>query len=144
MNDLEAIAQRTKALYAAISFAPGKHPDLDGLKRLFLLPGNLINNNEENPEAWDVEAFLESYRQQISSGAVASFVEEEISGRTEIFGNIAHRFSTYQARFPAANSEAVILGINSIQFIKTGGVWQVVSIIWNDRKEDRPLPEKYR
>jgi hypothetical protein len=70
--------------------------------------------------------------------------KEEISGRTEIFGNIAHRFNTYQARFRATNSKAVILEINSIQFIKTQGPWPAVSIVWNDQQEDRPIPEKYR
>ena len=77
------------------------------------------------------------------TGRCHSFAEEEISGRTELFGSIAHRFSTYQARVQAGDSEAVILGINSIQFIKTGGAWRVVSIIWNDQKEDLPIPEKY-
>jgi hypothetical protein len=144
MNDLETIDLRTKELYAAITFVPGKHPDLNRLKSLFLLPGILINNNEENPVVWDLETFVEIYREQLSSGAVASFTEEEISRRTEIFGNIAHRFSTYRARIQAGDSESVILGINSIQFIKTQGAWQVVSIIWNDQKEDRPIPEKYR
>ena len=80
---------------------------------------------------------------RLAAGAVASFAEEEITGRTDIFANIAHRFSTYQARVRAGDSEAVILGINSIQFIKTGGAWRVVSIVWNDQKEDLPIPEKY-
>ena len=143
MNDLEAIDALTRDLYAAISFEEGEKPDLDGLKGLFLSPGNLINNNEENPMVWDLEAFVETYRQQLSGGAVHSFVEEEISAQTDLFGSVAHRFSTYQARFRAGQSEAVILGINSIQFIKTGGAWRVVSIIWNDQKEDLPIPEKY-
>jgi hypothetical protein len=143
MKDLEAIDLLTRNLYAAISFGAGGKPDLSGLRSLFLPPGNLINNNEENPLVWDLEAFVEIYRHQIATGAVASFAEEEITGRTEIFGNIAHRFSSYQARVQAGDSEAVILGINSIQFLKTGGVWRVVSIVWNDQKEDRPIPEKY-
>lgn len=143
MKDLETIDLLTRNLYSAISFTLGKHPDLNRLKGLFLPPGKLINNNEENPLVWDVEAFAEIYRHQIAAGEVASFAEEEITGRTEIFSNIAHRFSTYQARIQAGDSEAVILGINSIQFIKTGGAWRVVSIVWNDQKEDLPIPKKY-
>jgi hypothetical protein len=143
MDELESLDLLTRDLYASISFTPGRHPDLNRLKSLFLPPGKLINNNEEEPLVWDVEAFAEIYRHQIATGAVASFAEEEITGRTDIFANIAHRFSTYQARVRAGDSEAVILGINSIQFIKTQGVWRVVSIVWNDQKEDRPIPEKY-
>jgi hypothetical protein len=143
MNDSESIDLLTADLYAAISFRPGEEPNLEKLKSLFLLPGVLINNNGEVPVVWDVAAFSETYRQQIAAGAVHSFMEEEIIDRTELFGAIAHRFSTYQARFRGEPAEAVIQGINSIQFIKTGGAWRVVSIIWNDQQEDRPLPAEY-
>jgi hypothetical protein len=143
MTELESLDQLTRGLYAAISFQPGGAPDLEKLQRLFLLPGNLINNNGEAPVVWDVAAFIETYRGQIAAGAVHSFMEEEITDRTELFGAIAHRFSTYQARFRGEPAEALVQGINSIQFIKTGGVWRVVSIIWNDRQEGRPLPEEY-
>ena len=143
MDEIESLDLLTRNLYAAISFGAGGKPDLQRLKSLFLLPGILINNNLEAPVVWDLEAFIETYRQQISGGAVHSFMEEEITSRTELFGAIAHRFSTYQARVQEGDSEAVIQGINSIQFIKTGGAWRVVSIIWNDQKEDLPIPEKY-
>ena len=99
MKDLEAIDLLTRNLYAAISFEEGGKPDLDRLKDLFLSPGNLINNNEAHPMIWNLEAFIETYRQQLSGGALHSFIEEEISDQTEIFGSVAHRFSTYQTRF---------------------------------------------
>ena len=143
MTELESLDQLTQDLYAAISFRSGEAPDLERLPSLFLLPGVLINNNGEEPVIWDVAGFMETYRQQTAAGAVHSFMEEEITDRTELFGAIAHRFSTYQARFRGEPAEAVIQGINSIQFIKTGGVWRVVSIIWNDQQEGRPIPEEY-
>ena len=143
MNDREDLDLLTADLYAAISFRPGGAPALEELKSLFLLPGILINNNGDAPVVWDVAGFMETYRQQIAAGAVRSFMEEEITDRTELFGAIAHRFSTYQARFRGEPAEAVIQGINSIQFIKTGGAWRVVSIVWNDEAEGRPIPEEY-
>jgi hypothetical protein len=143
MDDREAIDLLTTDLYAAISFRPGGKPDLDRLKGLFRLPGILVNNNGEEPVVWDVEGFVHTYGQQIDGGSVHSFMEEEITDRTELFGAVAHRFSTYQARFRGEDSAAVIQGINSIQFIKTGGAWRVVSIIWNDQKEGLPIPEQY-
>jgi hypothetical protein len=143
LDDLEAIDQLTRDLYAAISFRPGGAPDLGKLESLFLLPGVLINNNGETPVVRDVAGFTETYRQQIAAGAVYSFMEEELAERTELFGAIAQRFSTYQARFRGEPGEAVIQGINGIQFIRTGGVWRVVSIIWNDETEGRPIPEEY-
>jgi hypothetical protein len=143
MNDREAIDLLTADLYTAISFRPGEEPNLEKLKGLFLLPGILINNNGETPVVWDVAAFSETYRQQLAAGAVHSFMEEEITDRTELFGTVAHRFSTYQARLRGRQSDAVIQGINSIQFLKTGGSWRVVSILWNDEGERRPIPQVY-
>jgi hypothetical protein len=143
MNDREALDLLTADLYAAISFRPGEAPDLGKLESLFLLPGVLINNNGETPVVRDVAGFSETYRQQIAAGAVKSFMEEEITERTDLFGAIAQRFSTYQARFRGEPGEAVIQGINSIQFIKTGGSWRVASILWNDEAEGRPIPEEY-
>jgi hypothetical protein len=143
MNDREAIDLLTADLYASISFRPGETPDLERLASLFLLPGLLINNNGEEPVVWDVAAFSETYREQIAAGAVHSFMEEEITDRTELFGNVAHRFSTYQARIRGGKTDAVLQGINSLQFLKTGGSWRVASILWNDEAEGRPIPEEY-
>jgi len=80
---------------------------------------------------------------QVSAGSLKSFSEREVAERTEIFGKIAHRFSTYEARFNPDDPEPLAIGINSIQFIKVGDSWHVSSLIWNDEGEDRKIPEKY-
>jgi hypothetical protein len=144
MNDREAIDLLTADLYAAISFEADGEPDLEKLKRLFLPQGLLINNNsEEYPVIWDPEEFIATYRQQIESGAVLSFLEKEIAGRTDLFGTVAHRLSTYEARFRTADGDFPVRGINSIQYLKTDNSWRVVSILWNDEAEGRPIPEAY-
>lgn len=144
MDNLEALDQLTRDLYAAISFEEGGEPELEKLKRLFLPQGLLINNNsEEYPVIWDPEEFIATFRQQIDSGAVISFREREIAGRTELFGTVAHRLSTYEARFRTADGDFPVRGINSIQYLKTDNSWRVVSILWNDEAEGRPIPEAY-
>jgi len=85
-----------------------------------------------------VEGFIADYRQQIDSGAVISFREREITGRTELFGTVAHRFSTYETCFRTADGDFPVRGINSIQYLKTDNSWRVVSILWNDATEERP------
>ncbi len=39
----------------------------------------------------------------------------------ELLGRIAHRFSTYEARFDLDEPKPFSVGINSIQFIRVGG-----------------------
>ena len=141
--ELQAIDKVTDKLYSCICFKEGTKPNLDKLKTLFIPDGKLINNNDKNPVIVSVDQFVKAVNQELSSGTLKSFYEAEISNRTEVFGKIAHRFSTYEAKFDLNASEPFCLGINSIQFIKINHSWLVSSMVWNDQIEDRKIPEKY-
>lgn len=71
------------------------------------------------------------------------FFEREIARRTETFGNIAHAFSTSEARHKADDAKPFSRGINSIQLMNDGKRWWIVTIFWQDEDEKAPLPEKY-
>ncbi len=66
----------------------------------------------------------------------------EIHEVTEVFGKIAHRFSTY-ALFINEQNDPVSKGINSIQLIKESNLWKVSSMLWNDQTTTLSIPEKY-
>ncbi len=136
------IEELTKALYSCISFRKGERPDFVRLRSLFIEKGILINNNDD-PLIFTIDLFVDAIDYQISAGSLKSFSEEEVAERTEIFGNIAHRFSTYEARFDPDDEEPLAVGINSIQLVKVGESWLVSSIVWNDEREGRRIPEKY-
>ncbi len=136
------IDELTETLYSCISFRQGERPDLERLKGLFIKEGMLINNNDD-PLIFTIYQFAEAIDYQLSAGSLKSFSEREIAERTEIFGKIAHRFSTYEARFDPDDAEPLSIGINSIQLIKVEDSWLVSSIVWNDESEDRRIPERY-
>ncbi len=141
-EDEKQIDELTEALYSSISFDEGESPDLEMLKSLFIREGMLINNNGD-PLIMSINQFVDAVEEQHSRGELKSFYEGEIASRTEIFGKISHRFSTYGAKFDPGASEPFSIGINSIQFIEVGGSWRVASIIWNDQAEGRKIPEMY-
>ena len=141
-QDQMNIEDLTNSLYSCISFRQGEKPDLARLKSLFIKEGMLINNNGD-PLIFTIDQFVDAIDYQVSAGSLKSFSEREVAERTEIFGKIAHRFSTYEARFNPDDPEPLAIGINSIQFIKVGDSWHVSSLIWNDEGEDRKIPEKY-
>jgi hypothetical protein len=60
-----------------------------------------------------------------------------------MFAGIAHRFSTYEAKLDPSAAEPFSVGINSIQFIKTGGQWRVTCMVWNDQTETDRIPPQY-
>ena len=66
----------------------------------------------------------------------------ETARRAEIFGNIAHVFSTCESR-RGPGEKPFARGINSFQLVKTGSGWKVMTILWDAEREGNPLPEKY-
>lgn len=139
---MDTIDQTIKLLYSSICFEKGELPNVDGLRKLFMGDGMLINNNGEQPLVFSVDTFISAFETQIQSGAVWQLNEMEIQGVTEEFGKIAHRFSTY-ALFLNDQREPVSNGINSIQLIKDNGFWKVSCMTWNDQTTSLPIPEKY-
>ena len=142
-SDSERIEAATKALYASICFEAGGQPSVERLRDLFMPDGRLMNNNGAAPVVMSVDDFIAAYEQQRAAGHVTAFYEGELSARTELFGKIAHRFSTYEAKFDLAASEPFSVGINSIQFIKVDDRWRVASMVWNDETETLKIPQEY-
>jgi len=135
-NSLAEIDEAVKELYRVISIKKGEIPDWEKFRSLFFPGAQLISNSGEEPLVWSVEEFIAFYRERIKDKTIEEFYEGEIAQKTEIFGKIAHRFSTYQAK-PYKR------GINSIQLLKTENRWLVTSLIWNDEQMDLPIPKKY-
>jgi hypothetical protein len=71
------------------------------------------------------------------------FFEREVARRTEMFGNIAHVFSTYEARHKVEDKDPLVRGINSIQLMNDGKRWWIVTVFWQAETPDNPLPKKY-
>jgi hypothetical protein len=141
---METLEATLDALYASISFANGANPRLELLRTLFLPQGLLINNNmPATPVVMSVEEFCGVVESAIASGNLAEFHEREVARIIEVFGNIAHVFSTYEARFDATSAEPFSVGINTIQFIRTGGKWLVSSMAWNDQTAEERIPARY-
>ena len=141
-QDLIEINELTNSLYSCISFRKEKRPDVERLKSLFIKEGMLINSNDD-PLIFTIDQFAEAIDYQVSAGSLTSFSEREVAEKTEIFGKIAHRFSTYEARFDPDDPEPLSIGINSIQLVKVGDSWFVSCLIWNDEREGRKIPESY-
>lgn len=143
-----AIENLLQNLYHSICFTKGKQPTFANLRTLFLPEGLLINNNNPaEPVVMSVESFIETVKAAITSGGLEEFHECEIARTIEVFGNIAHVFSTYEARFDTSAKEPFSIGINTIQLVNVGASgkeeWRVSSMAWNDQTPERPIPVRY-
>lgn len=62
------------------------------------------------------------------------FYEIETARRINIFGNIAHVWSIYEARRALDAGDLDRRGINSIQLYKDEKGWRVISMIWDNER----------
>jgi len=69
--------------------------------------------------------------------------EHELCANTDIFGKVAHRFSTYKIPIVANGKERAMTGINAIQLIKQSNQWLITSIAWDKESDKLKLPLKY-
>lgn len=76
-----------------------------------------------------------------------SFYEIEIGRKVEIFGQIAHVYSSYEARETPDSPELLFRGVNMIHLWNDGpertGRWWVMGIIWDNEREGLALPAEW-
>ena len=142
MTDTEAIAAAVAEMYAMISGPKGPRdwsrqancfhplarqirtwPDADGRPqcKLMGLEGYAV----------DTTPFF----------AENDFYEIEIARRIDLFGNIAHVWSSYEARSALGDAEPERRGINSIQLFRDPQRgWRIMAMLWDNEREGVALP----
>ena len=71
------------------------------------------------------------------------FFEQEIARQVLVFGDLAHVWSTYEARKQREDVKPWFRGINSIQCVREGGRWWVVQIAWEQESEAGAIPAAF-
>ena len=134
----------TEAFFRAVSFDEGEKPGYSNLYNVFIEGGLLIKNSSSVPEIATVQQFIEPRQRLVDSGELTYFKEAETAEITEIFGNVAHRFSTYEKRGINAGAEVKGRGVISMQFIRTPAGWKFSAMAWDDERPGLTIPERYR
>jgi len=140
--DEAAIKKAVDDAYAAISFKQGETPNYDSIKFAFIPQAQTINYIGDTAQILSIDDFVKAFKNYVETSKIQSFTEQEIYGRTDEFGNIAQRISTYKNY---VNSLDVVKerGVNSFQLIKTPQGWKVSSLIWNVEKPGLSIPGYY-
>ncbi|MEW6737269.1 MAG: hypothetical protein AB1489_38650 [Acidobacteriota bacterium] len=144
-TDVASMDAVIAALYDVISGPAGKKRDWGRMRSLFIPGAQLIAcgkrpNGEFVYRVMDVEGYISSSGNYLETNG---FFEREVARRGETFGNIAHVFSTYEARQRTEDAKPFMRGINNIQLMNDGKRWWIVSVYWQAESADNPLPEKY-
>jgi hypothetical protein len=133
--DLAGIDETVRAVYDVISGPPGQARDFTRMRSLFA-PGALLRVITPNGVRGGT---LEEY---IARNAAVlereGFTERELGRRTEVYGNLATVWSSYDGR--TASGSFHERGINSFQLVRVNGRWLVASILWQEETDQFPLP----
>jgi hypothetical protein len=133
-SDLAEIGRLMSRFLSAVSFKQGEQPSYGDLPNLFALDARLIRNSGVAPETLTVDEFVIARQRAVDTGELTSFQETELTETTELFGNVAHRFSTY-AKQGVTNGYAIdVRGAISTQFIRTPDGWRISSMAWDDER----------
>jgi hypothetical protein len=133
----------TDEFFRAVSFEAGEKPAYDRLYELFVGPGLLIKNSGSAPEISSVPEFIRPRRASVEAGELTRFCEMEIAETTEVFGNVAQRFSTYAKTGTLKGVPFEARGMISIQFIATPAGWKMSSMAWDDERAGVALPTRH-
>jgi hypothetical protein len=126
--------------FAAVSFAEGSAPKYEQLAELFAADGRLIRAGAEGPQNLRVDDFVADRRRLLADSGLTSFHESEIAGRTDIFGHVAHRLSTYRKNGVLPGGAFEARGVISTQFVKDHRGWTISSMAWDDERPGLTIP----
>ena len=139
----DALAALTQAFFDAVSFEPGGRPPYERLHDLFIDGGLLIRNIGPAPEVTTVAQFIAPRRRSVEAGELTAFRETELAEITEVFGQVAHRMSTY-AKTGTLNGQAFAArGVISTQFVATPAGWRISAMAWDDERPGVEMPARY-
>ncbi|MBC7795750.1 MAG: hypothetical protein H7Z37_02630 [Pyrinomonadaceae bacterium] len=143
MASVDAIV---KSLYNVISGDAGTKRDWNRFRSLFHKSAQMIPTGK-NPKTGEINARYITPEEYIEkSGAYLEkegFHEIELARRTEVFGNIAQVFTTYETRRKLSDAKPFMRGINSVQLLNDGKRWWILNITWSQESPENQLPTKY-
>lgn len=141
-EDLRAIEATIKAAYDGLSFTADKKADFETLDRVFIKEAIFRSFREGDMNTFFKEPYFASYKSAVESGSFEAIVEREIWGKTQIFGNIAQRLSTYEL-FYNDLTKPQERGVNSFHLVKIDGEWKITSTIYDVEKSGQSIPEAF-
>lgn len=137
----KTIDELIKALDAAVS-GPANE-DRTCFRQLFTANAQLVPmakgpDGDPVPRTLSVDGWIAAVAKH--GGDV--FYEKQIKYTSDVYGYIAHIWSTYETR-STPEGKPLDRGINTIEAVKDGQEWKVEHILWEAERPGEPVPQKY-
>ena len=136
MTDEDAIGAVIDEMYAMIS-GPAGPRDWSRQAYCFLPEARQIRTwvDEQGRPAMKAMSLDDYARDTTPFFETNAFYEIETDRRIDLFGNMAHVWSNYEARTSPDDGEPERRGINSIQLCRgPDGLWSILHMIWDNER----------
>ena len=133
--DRAAIAGIVRTFFAAFTSGPDSAARLDALKEAFLPEAVIVRTCGAEPAAYDVDGFIAPRQALLSGGTLTDFREWELSGHTEVFGDIAQHFCGYAKAGVQDGLPFTARGMKTLQFVRTPAGWRISAAAWDDERD---------
>ena len=136
MTDQEAIGAVIDEMYDMIS-GPAGPRDWSRQAYCFLPGARQVRTFLDQDGRASMKAMgIDEYARDVAAFFAANdFYEVETSRRIDLFGNIAHVWSAYEARTAPDDDTPERRGINSIQLFNHPDMgWRIIHMIWDNER----------
>jgi len=136
MSDEEAIGAVIDEMYAMIS-GPAGPRNWARQSNSFLSDAHQVRTwVDEHGRPQRLVMSLDDYAANTTPFFAANpFYEVETERRIDLFGNIAHVWSKYEARTSPDDADVERRGINSIQMFRDPDLgWRIIHMIWDNER----------
>lgn len=131
-NEIKSIDKLIAEFFSVFDNRQDKSPDLNDIRKLFIEGAVITKREGENISVMSVDEFIEPRKNLLLDGTLLDFHEFELDSITKVEGGIASRLCNY-SKNGLMNGEVYRgQGKKHFQFVKKGGVWKVVSVLWED------------
>ena len=136
-----------RGLYAAVSWEPGQSADWDHVRDFFLPQAVFcMRKTRTSMEVMSLDEFIQWFIDDVERMNMTERGFEELVERLELteFGETAHAFVVYRARFKTPADLPGSVGLDSFGMMRLDGRWWIASVTNDVVTPDRPLPERLR
>jgi hypothetical protein len=144
-EDVATIDGIIGAYYASLSGPKGQAREWDRLRSIFqpmagLVAARPLPGGRTGMWVMKLEEYIAFNKAVMEKGG---YFEKEVYRETLEFGNMAHVWSTYEARRVAEDPKPYSRGIYSFQLLKDGPRWWIVNVFWDHERIEAPIPSEF-
>lgn len=134
-TDSAEIEALVRVFFEAFTSGPELSQRMDRLRSILLPEAVIIRTCGLDPVIYTVEGFIAPREALLSGGTLVDFKEWPLSGRVDLFGDVAHWFGTYAKSGRQDGAAFTGQGVKSLQFIRTPDGWRISAAAWDDERD---------